>query len=294
MNRSLVIIILTILFTSFSYSESYYNNFYSDYHNSTKVFTSKNNMSEKDFKDKDEVNLPWINALVRIPLSNNKIYRGSIKDLNGNESFLMDKFKTIIYLHGCSGHWSGTAKRIDFYAKSGYAVIAPPSMARKKYAQSCDPAIHRGGMYRSVLKIRQIDAEYAILKAKQLSWTDNNNIFLVGLSEGGITTATYDPKNSKSSIKGRIIEAWTCNAGWSEYAGLITPFNEPVLSLVAKYDPWFQSEYLKGHCGQFMNGNPSSKSIVIDDSTQLSKAHGLMHDTNIQKVALEFLKKISK
>jgi dienelactone hydrolase len=217
-----------------------------------------------------------------------------MKDLKGSENFLNGKFKTIIYLHGCAGHWVGTAKRIDFYAKNGYAVIAPPSMARKKYAQSCDTSVPRGGMYRSVLKIRQIDAENAILKAKQLSWTDNENIFLVGLSEGGITTATYTPKNIESSIKGRVIEGWTCNAGWEEYQGVNTPYNEPVLSLVAKYDPWFQAEYLKGHCGQFKNNNPLSKSIIIDDGTQLSKGHGLMHDKKIQKITLDFLKKIRK
>ena len=109
-------------------------------------------------------------------MTNGGIFRGSMKDLKGSENFLNGKFKTIIYLHGCAGHWVGTVKRIDFYAKNGYAVIAPPSMARKKYAQSCDTAIPRGGMYRSVLKIRQIDAENAIVKAKQLSWTDNENI----------------------------------------------------------------------------------------------------------------------
>ena len=287
-------IIFSIFLSTAAYSSSYYNNFYSDFHNSTKVFTDKSNMHEKSFREKEEVNLPWINSLVRIPLGNGGIYRGSMNDLKGNEDFLKGKFKTIIYMHGCAGHWSGTAKRIDFYAKSGYAVIAPPSMARKKYAQSCDTSIPRGGLYRSVLKIRQIDAENTILRAKELDWTDNRNIFLVGLSEGGITAATYYPKNLDSSVNGRVIEGWTCNAGWEEYKGLNTPYNEPVLSLVAKYDPWFQAEYLKGHCGQFMNSNPLSKSLIVDDGTQLSKEHGLMHDSEIKKTTLEFLKKISK
>ena len=287
-------IIFSIFLSTAAYSSSYYNNFYSNFHNSTKVFTNNTDMYEKSFRAKEEVNLPWINALVRIPLGNGDIYRGSMNDLKGNEDFLKGKFKTIIYMHGCAGHWSGTAKRIDFYAKNGYAVIAPPSMARRKYAQSCDTSIPRGGLYRSVLKIRQIDAENTILRAKELDWTDNRNIFLVGLSEGGITAATYYPKNVDSSVNGRVIEGWTCNAGWEEYKGLNTPYNEPVLSLVAKYDPWFQAEYLKGHCGQFMNSNPLSKSVIVDDGTQLSKGHGLMHDSEIKKITLEFLKRISK
>ena len=292
MNKISFFIVLILSFNT--NAADYYDSFYSDYHNTSKVFTDNDKMYEEDFTDIHEINLPWINALVRIPLSNGNIYRGSMKDLKGSENFLIGNFKTIIYLHGCAGHWIGTAKRIDFYAKNGYAVIAPPSMARKKYAQSCDTSIPRGGMYRSVLKIRHIDAENAILKAKQLSWTDNENIFLVGLSEGGITTATYTPKNIESSVKGRVIEGWTCNVGWEEYQGVNTPYNEPVLSLVAKYDPWFQAEYLKGHCGQFKNNNPLSKSIIIDDGTQLSKGHGLMHDKKIQKITLDFLKKIRK
>ena len=66
-------------------------------------------------------------------------------------------------------------------------------MARKKYAQSCDTTISKGGLYRSVLKIRLIDAEHAVTQAKKLDWVDKNNVFLVGHSEGGITTARYNP-----------------------------------------------------------------------------------------------------
>jgi len=294
MNKNKIYIFLLFFLSLNVHANSYYDDFYSDFHNSSKTFTDQSDMIEKNFRDPDEINLPWINALVRIPLKNGDIYRGLIKNIKGEEKFLNKKYKTIIYLHGCAGHWSGTAKRIDFFANNGYAVIAPPSMARKKYAQSCDTATNRGGFYRSVLKIRQIDAENAVLQAKKLSWTDKNNIFLIGLSEGGITTATYEPKNKQLSVSGRVVEGWTCNAGWDEYRGLKTPYNEPVLSLVAKHDPWFQLDVLKGHCGQFANKNPLSKSVVIDDGTELSKSHGLLHDKKIKEITLEFLDKISK
>ena len=287
-----------IIFLVFSFSNvfasDYYNNFYSDFHNSSKTFTSNVDMHERDFFDPEEIKLTWANALVRIPKNDGSIIRTSVKDLDKYDDFSKSNFKTIIYLHGCSGHWSGTAKRIDFFAKNGYAVIAPPSMARKKYAQSCDTAINKGGMYRKVLKIRQIDAENAVLMAKKLSWVDKNNIFLFGLSEGGITVATYNPQNLKAKVNARVIEGWTCNAGWPEYIGVNTPDNEPVLSMVAKNDPWFQLDILRGHCGQFINNNPYSKSIVIDDGSQLSKSHGLMHDMKIKRTVLNFLKKINQ
>ena len=289
----IIILIFICLFHSASMSSSYYDDFYSKFHNSQKIFTKNSNMQTKYFNEESEIKLTWDNALLRVPRANGEIFSSTIKDLQGDEEFLKNKFKTIIYLHGCSGLWKGTALRLDFFAKNGYAVIAPASMARKKYPQSCDPDIKRGGLYRDILKIRQIDALNAVLNAKALSWTDNNNIFLVGLSEGAITTATYLPKNIASSVNGRIIEGWTCNAGWDEYRGINSPYNEPMMSLVAKFDPWFQIDVLKGDCGKYLNKNPLSKSIVVDDPI-LSKGHGLLHDQNIQKTTLEFLKSIEK
>ena len=289
----ITILIFICLFHSASMSSSYYDDFYSKFHNSQKIFTKNSNMQTKYFNEESEIKLTWDNALLRVPRANGEIFSSTIKDLQGDEEFLKNKFKTIIYLHGCSGLWKGTALRLDFFAKNGYAVIAPASMARKKYPQSCDPDIKRGGLYRDILKIRQIDALNTVLNAKALSWTDNNNIFLVGLSEGAITTATYLPKNIASSVNGRIIEGWTCNAGWDEYRGINSPYNEPMMSLVAKFDPWFQIDVLKGDCGKYLNKNPLSKSIVVDDPI-LSKGHGLLHDQNIQKTTLEFLKSIEK
>ena len=289
----IIILIFICLFHSASMSSSYYDDFYSKFHNSQKIFTKNSNMQTKYFNEESEIKLTWENALLRVPRANGEIFSSTIKDLQGDEEFLKNKFKTIIYLHGCSGLWKGTALRLDFFAKNGYAVIAPASMARKKYPQSCDPDIKRGGLYRDILKIRKIDALNAVLNAKALSWTDNNNIFLVGLSEGAITTATYLPKNIASSVNGRIIEGWTCNAGWDEYRGINSPYNEPMMSLVAKFDPWFQIDVLKGDCGKYLNKNPLSKSIVVDDPI-LSKGHGLLHDQNIQKTTLEFLKSIEK
>lgn len=290
----IIIIIIISLFHSSSMSSSYYDDdFYSDFRNSQKTFTKNSNMLPSYINDESEIKLTWDNALYRVPGANGEILRGSIKDIKGDEEFLKNKFKTIIYLHGCSGFWKGTALRIDFFARNGYAVIAPASMARKKYPQSCDPDTKSGGLYRGILKIRQIDALNAVLNTKALSWTDDKNIFLVGLSEGAITTATYKPKNIASSVNGRVIEGWTCNAGWEEYKGISSPYNEPIMSLVAKFDPWFQIDVLKGDCGKSLNKNPLSKSVVIDDPI-LSKGHGLLHDQNIQKTTLEFLKSIEK
>ncbi|MBT7542984.1 MAG: hypothetical protein HN613_02885 [Gammaproteobacteria bacterium] len=291
--KNLIIIFYFVFFSQNIFSSSFYDKQYSKFHNSGKKFTKNINMHEKYIDDASEIKLTWENALVRVPLDDGTIFKSSISNIKNNESFLNYKYKTIIYLHGCSGIWKGTHQRIELFAEHGYAVIAPPSMARNKYPQSCDPINHVGGMYRNTLKIRQIDAKNAVLNAKKLSWTDNKNIFLVGLSEGGITTATYKPENLKESVSGRIIEGWTCHAGWEEYKGINSKYNEPILSIVAKDDPWFVEDYLHGDCGEYLNNNPKSRSVVIDDLL-LSRKHGLMHHQKIQKITLDFLDNIVK
>ena len=73
MSRILFFVILMLSFNT--NAADYYNSFYSDYHNTSKVFTDKDKMNEENFTDIHEVNLPWINALVRIPLDDGGIFR---------------------------------------------------------------------------------------------------------------------------------------------------------------------------------------------------------------------------
>ena len=243
-------------------------------------------MTQNDWSDPEELERVWIAAIVRIPTHDRKYLSSVMKDL-GERVDTRKRYPTIIYLHGCSGVWQGTYTRLNFFASSGFAVIAPISFARSKYPQSCDIQKHKGGMYRHTLKMRQYDADYAIKKAKQLPWVDASNIFLVGLSQGGITTATFSSKDPKLSINARVIEGWTCHAGWAEYKGINAPKNEPVLSVVGEKDPWFQNEWTRGDCGSFMK-NDISKSIVFREG-YLSTRHELLEDQGVQKIVIEFL-----
>ncbi|MEL0103066.1 MAG: hypothetical protein VW837_06310, partial [Gammaproteobacteria bacterium] len=74
MNKNKIYIFLLFFLSLGAYANSYYDNFYSDFHNSSKTFTDPSDMIEKNFRDPNEINLPWINALVRIPLKNGDIY----------------------------------------------------------------------------------------------------------------------------------------------------------------------------------------------------------------------------
>ncbi len=135
--------------------------------------------------------------MVRIPNGAGKYVSTTINKLDKEKFEKHIKHPTVIYFHGCAGVWEGTYTRINYLAKNGYAVIAPVSFARKKYPKSCNVVTKQGGLYRGTLKIRQFDAGFAIEHAKLIPWVDPDNVFLMGLSRGGITTATFSSKSAQ-------------------------------------------------------------------------------------------------
>ena len=258
-----------------------------DFGNHNKQFTPAHKMSSSDWSNPQELDRVWNASLVRIPKENGRYLRAYMYETAGLD--LPDqKFPTVIYLHGCAGTWHGTHTRLDFLARHGFAVIAPQSFARSRYPQSCDLVNLKSGMYRGTLKMRQLDAAHAISRAKNLAWVDPQNMFLMGLSQGGITTATHRPANASTRVKARIIEGWTCHAGWQEYKGLNAAADEPVLALVGKDDPWFRASWSRGDCGAFMNKKNGSKSVVFQDAP-LNVRHELLEDDGVQKIVLRFL-----
>ena len=279
---------ITTLFVAMSSLLLLYSNLASGdgLNNHTKQFTPNSEMSAVDWSSPDELHRTWQAALVRIP-KHHQVYAGQISDLPMEALPVKEKLPIVIYLHGCSGIWWGTYIRLEFFAENGFAVIAPASFARAKYPKSCDPATKRAGLYRETLKMRQHDALNAIKNAKQLDWVDSRNIFLVGFSQGGVTSATLST-NIDTTVNARVIEGWTCHAGWSEYRGINAPVSEPVLALVADQDPWLQDSWTRGSCGRYMNPENGSRSMVYSTGS-LKVEHSLLDDPDVQNKVLEFL-----
>ena len=257
-------------------------------HNSTKVFTDPSDMRPSDWSDPTEMERAWQAALVRIPKSGGDYISTTIAKLGEGGALPEGVWPTVIYMQGCTGIWPGTKARINFLARNGYAAIAPASFARLKYPRSCRAATFEGGMYRPTLRMRQYDAGYAIAKAKTLPWVDESNVFLMGLSQGGITTATFASSRPEHSLGARIIEGWTCHAGWSEYKGVNAPDTEPVLALVGAKDPWFQTPWTKGDCRPFLDLSNGSRSVVYSTG-RLSTRHELLEAREAQQEVLTFL-----
>lgn len=258
------------------------------YGNATKTFITPDEMDSSDWSDPAEMKRTWDAALVRIPGTGTQMLKSSMRELTGTSFPAQIKYPTVIYLHGCSGVWQGTYRRINFLATNGFAVIAPLSFARQKYPQSCDMKTLRGGMYRPTLKMRQFDAGFAIRHAKQLEWVDADNVFLMGLSQGGITTGTFHSEDPAMSVNARIVEGWTCHAGWREYQGINAPDAEPVLTLVGERDPWFQRPSSRGDCGAYLNTKNGSRSVVFR-TDPLGSRHELLEFKEVQQTVLSFL-----
>ena len=260
--------------------------------NSNTKFTPPKEMMKEDWSNPVEMERTWQSSIVRIPYGFGKSKLSSV-DMISEDLFEKNKrLPTIIFLHGCYGIHSGTHHRIKFLADNGFLIIAPVSFARSKYPKSCDIYTYKGGLYRGTLNIRRFDAKYAIKQLKGFNFVDEENIILMGHSQGGIATATLKFSDISQKLKARIIEGWNCNPdSWPEYSGMNATKREMVLSLVGKADPWFAYSNYKLGCGPLLNKENGSKGIIYSDS-YLQYEHSLLEHKKPKKDLLDFLKKV--
>ncbi len=258
-------------------------------HNSTKVFVRPDDMHPSDWTDPAEMHRAWSAAIVHVPDDNGNSVETSVAELLQGKFSFRRKLPAIVYMHGCSGFWSGTHMRAKFLAENGFVVVAPASLARRKYPRSCQVDSYTAGMYRHTLKMRQADAGYAIEQLRKLPFVDGDRIVLAGLSQGGITAATFTPRNERQKVRARIIEGWTCHDNWPEYNGVSASTSEPVLALVGTKDPWFQT-HSRGDCQPFLNPDNGSQSIVYRDEP-LASRHELMEFNSPKREVMQFLRR---
>lgn len=237
----------------------------------------------------EEIQRSWDNGLVFWRESNN-VSSGIISEELGNATQQAGSPNVIVYMHGCNGVGNAAKATGAFLASQGYLVVMPDSFARENKPESCDTTFHRGGKHRGVLEWRQNEANNAIRQVRQLARVNQNNVFLMGLSEGAITTATV----SGEPVSARIIEGWTCHAGWHEYSGLNALASEPVLNLLGEEDPWFTAAPLRGHCGEYMQKDNGSLSVLFRPPHVLTDYHFLSWHASAQEVLLEFLARNSR
>lgn len=232
--------------------------------------------------DPAELERTYRGALVYVPDVDQGARQITIEEL---PEFLKgaNDLRLVVYLHGCSGiieiaHAAGL-----MYGDADYVFVAPDSFARAQKPVSCRPEIPEGGLHRAVLGWRQAEAGHALARLRALPELADVATVLAGHSEGALTTATFQG----ARLDARVIEGWTCNAGWPEYIGLNAPRPEPVLALVGRRDPWFRLPVLRGDCGEFMDDN--DRSVVFRKPDPLHDQHWLSRNPDVQDTILEFL-----
>lgn len=260
----------------------------SDLHNSTKQFSAPADLSWQDWEDPDELERTWDAAIVWAPDGMGGSERLTTDELEQYAAETVTTLPTIIYMHGCSGIWPGTHERMKFLAANGFLVIAPVSLARETYPQSCDVDTLEAGMFRGTLGLRRNDAGYAIAKARDLAIVDGENMVLMGFSEGGIVAATFKPKDESQTVRARISEGWTCHTPWPEDRGINAPETEPVLTLLGQGDPWHQNQWTEGDCEEFLDPGNGSRSIVYREGA-IADEHGLLEFETARNEVLAFL-----
>ncbi len=194
-----------------------------------------------------------------------------------------DGFPTVIYMHGCTG--PGDREFLKRLGDAGFAVIAPDSFARRYRPLQCDPRSKTGGYNLFVYEFRLAELAYALDRIDGLAWVDKDNLFLIGSSEGGVAAALY----RGDEFKARVITQWSCN-GAAIVRGIAAPPAEPILAIVHADDPWYAPDRTRGqsgHCGDFMAGRPSSRSIVIAGSGR----HDIFKDGRNVEAILAFLER---
>lgn len=190
------------------------------------------------------------------------------------------RWPVVVYMHGCTG--IGNFSFFQRIARAGYVVVAPNSMARRYRPLQCDPRSKTGGYNLFVYDFRMAEISYALQQLSQAPWSDSENLFLIGASEGGVAAALY----RGNAFNARIIAQWTCQ-GAPLVRGIAAPPETPVLSVVRADDPWYdptRAVNQRGDCGTFLNGRPESRSIVARGTE-----HDVLKDVQLVQQMVEFL-----
>jgi dienelactone hydrolase len=190
-------------------------------------------------------------------------------------------FPTVIYLHGCTG--LSVVRFLEQIASAGFVVVAPDSMARRYRPLQCNPWSHTPTGNLFVFDFRMAELSFALQQLRQLDWVDHSNIYLVGVSEGGVIAALY----RGDDVRARVILQWNCQ-GPAVMRGIAAPPQTPVLALLRTGDPWYWRGPGAGRdCSEFLLGRPESRSLLLAQGG--GDGHEIVNDPDAVQQVLGFL-----
>lgn len=211
----------------------------------------------------------WRNGIVQIGRGViAKGQRGLFGRLRLVEHYFADfppgtKLPAVLYLHDCPGLKIEAMRDIDELAAAGFAVFAPDSFDNRARKSDCVRFDFVAGLNPEAYIQRQAEIMVGLAELRKIPWVDQSAIILYGLGEGALAAANYPGHE----FRGVVLTGWTCGAAQyaEDVAGLKTPPDIPVLSLVSRYDPWFDRTGHAGTCGDYMADRKYGQSIVIEN-----------------------------
>ncbi len=173
------------------------------------------------------------------------------------------RFPLVIYLHDADGLTVIENSLMEEFEVENVAALFPDGLTARRRASDC-----AGGacaMSPEFYLARRAEMIHAVNRARQMAWVDRDNIFLVGLGEGGAVVALW---GADVAVNAYAVASWTCTAPpeapWFE--GLRTPLERPVLLLNSHATRWSGRPGWDGLCAERSGRYERATSVVIDTS----------------------------
>ncbi len=203
-------------------------------------------------------------------------------------NFKVDKkIPTLIFIHGSKGLTKGKIYRKWVVEEAGFIFFAPNSFKIENRPTYNTPA--KMSAYEEVHKLRQAEIHYNLGKLKNVSFIDEEHLFLMGNSEGGLAAAAYKGRE----FKARIITAYSCENGYySKDFKLGAKKNEPFLNIIGTHDEYFgknskpnENHEIKGHCTKALMKYKNAKVIILPQTK-----HDITTNIYVKEDIIHFLK----
>ena len=191
----------------------------------------------------------------------------------------------VILLHGCGGIDVHERRWAEHLKSQGFMVVLPDSLAIPGRSKNCDTTTHTTNLGKiPVNELRPAEAAYAMARVREQTWADQDNIFLMGHSEGGMG-AYLTPE---LGFQGVIVSGFICSIP----GGLRALPATPVLAINWEFDPWFvrpDRPYLQCADRGFWPRRSNAKQLVLP-----GQGHATAFEATARDAVGRFLKEFKK
>ncbi|MEP3244445.1 MAG: hypothetical protein ABJN40_20110 [Sneathiella sp.] len=199
----------------------------------------------------------WQNALVAIPVRGTT---GSLLTTAGNLAEPPQKLAGV----GPDTRWpivvalASCVRPIDAelmrkIAEQGFVVISPSSSSRYFEPLKCVKAATPAENAASSIRARKLEIAYILRQLKTQTWTDNNNLFLIGFQDAAAAVARF----TGSVVKARVLAEWACE-GEGAVKGIAAVEKSPVLAVTSTVTPTYG-----GGCGKYLHVGGGSQILAL-------------------------------